>query len=270
MNIDLRSKVAIVTGAGRGIGRQIALTLAGEGVTTVVTDVRQEYLDAVREEFAARGWGGQQHRCDVRDAGRIGEVVADVARAFGRIDILVNNAGVATGGPVEELSEESWDLNQDVNLKGTFLMCRAVAPIMKRQRWGRIINAASFAAIVPIVGSAAYAASKAGVHYFTRVLAGELGPWNVTVNCYAPGMIPTEMNRFAEAPPAHQRRLLDTLTLRRWGEARDVAHLVCFLASDLAGYITGTLIDVSGGKLATQIPRLAWEAAAVAGDVTLD
>jgi 3-oxoacyl-[acyl-carrier protein] reductase len=102
------------------------------------------------------------------------------------------------------------------------------------------------------------------------VLAGELGPWNVTVNCYAPGMIPTEMNRFAEAPAAHQQRLLDTLTLRRWGGAQDVANLVCFLASDLAAYITGTLIDVSGGKLATQIPRLAWEAAAAAGDVTLE
>jgi len=267
MRIDLEGKVAIVTGAGRGIGREIARTLAGEGVTTVVADVRQGYLDDVGAEFAARGWKGRQLLCDVRDGGRIAEVVAEVAGAFGRIDVLVNNAGVAPGGPVESLGEDAWDLNFDVNLKGTFLMCRAVTPVMKRQRAGRIINAASFAAIVPITGSAAYAASKAGVHYFTRVLAGELGPWNVTVNCYAPGMIPTEMNRFADAPPERQKVLLDTLTLRRWGEARDVANLVCFLASDLAGYITGTLIDVSGGKLATQVPRLAWEAAAAAGDV---
>ena len=270
MQIDLRGKVALVTGAGRGIGREIALTLAAEGATTVISDVRQADVDAVAAECTRRGGGGGGHLCDVRDAGRVAAMVDDVVRAHRRIDVLVNNAGVAPGGPVESLAEEAWDLNLDVNLKGTFLTCRAVAPVMKRQRWGRIINAASFAAIVPITGSAAYAASKAGVHYFTRVLAGELGPWNVTVNCYAPGMIPTELNHFADAPPAHQRRLLDTLTLRRWGEARDVANLVCFLASDLAGYITGTLIDVSGGKLATQIPRLAWEAAAGAGECALD
>jgi 3-oxoacyl-[acyl-carrier protein] reductase len=270
MLIDLKGKVALVTGAGRGIGREIATTLAAEGAITVVTDVRPEYLDALTAEWTAKGWRGEHQRCDVRDAGRIVEVVSGVVAAHGRIDVLVNNAGVAPGGPIETLSEEVWDLNQDVNLKGTFLMCRAVAPVMKRQRGGRIINAASYAAITPIVGGAAYAASKAGVHYFTRVLAGELGPWNVTVNCYAPGMIPTEMNHFADAPAERQRRLLDTLTLRRWGIARDVANLVCFLASDHAAYITGTLIDVSGGKLATQIPRLAWEAAAEAGETVLD
>jgi 3-oxoacyl-[acyl-carrier protein] reductase len=270
MEIDLRGKIAIVTGAGRGIGREIAGTFAREGAVTVVTDVRQDLLDDVAAEFTRHGWTGRQYLCDVRDAARVRHVVDDVARELGRIDVVVNNAGVAPTGPVETLSEEAWDLNLDVNLKGTFLMCQAVTPVMKRQRAGRIINAASFAAILPITGASAYAASKAGVHYFTRVLAGELGPWNITVNCYAPGMIPTEINRFAELPAERQRRLLDTLTLRRWGEAREVANLVCFLASDLAGYITGTLVDVSGGKLATQIPRLAWEAAAAEGVVALD
>jgi 3-oxoacyl-[acyl-carrier protein] reductase len=270
MEIDLRGKVVIVTGAGRGIGREIAGTLAREGATTVVTDVRQDLLDDVAAEFRREGWVGRQQICDVRDARQARAVADDIARTYGRIDVLVNNAGVAPGGPVETLSEEIWDLNLDVNLKGTFLMCQAVIPVMKRQRAGRIINAASFAAILPITGSAAYAASKAGVHYFTRVLAGELGPWNVTVNCYAPGMIPTEMNHFREQSAERQRRLLDTLTFRRWGEPKEVANLVCFLASDLAGYITGTIIDVSGGKLATQIPRLVWEAAAAEGVASLD
>lgn len=260
MIIDLQGKVALVTGGGRGIGREIALTFAREGVMTIITDFRPELLDEVQAALQAEGLTGETYPCDVRDAGAIQSIVDDVAARHGRIDILVNNAGVATGGSIDGLSEEIWDANHDINLKGTFLMCRAVIPIMKRQKAGRILNAASFAAIVPIVGSGAYAASKAGVHYFTRTLAGELGPWNITVNCYAPGMIPTEMNHFAEAAPERQKRLLDTLTLRHWGLKEDVAHLLCFLASDQAGYITGTLIDVSGGKLATQIPALSHEA----------
>jgi 3-oxoacyl-[acyl-carrier protein] reductase len=143
----------------------------------------------------------------------------------------------------------------DVNLKGTFLMCKAVVPVMKRQKSGRIINASSFAAIIPRAGTVAYSSAKAGVVYLTRVLAGELGPWNITVNCYAPGMVPTKMNYYDEQPKEKQERLLDMLTLRRWGSKSDIANLVCFLSSDLASYITGTLIDVSGGKLTTQIPR---------------
>lgn len=259
MHIDLRGKVAWVTGAGRGIGREIACTLAAEGVATVATDVSEDELNGLRDEFARAGWPGSQFVCDVRDFARIREVAAEVERTYGRLDILVNNAGVAGGGPVASLPEEVWDRNLDINLKGTYLMCKAVIPMMKRQRYGRIINAASFAAIVPSYGGAAYASSKAGVRQLTRVLAGELGPWNITVNCYAPGMIPTDMNHFAERPDGEQERLLDTLTLRRWGDKRHVTDLICFLASDRAEYITGTMIDVSGGKLATQIPKLAYE-----------
>ncbi|TVY07578.1 SDR family NAD(P)-dependent oxidoreductase [Paenibacillus cremeus] len=269
MLIDLQGKVAVVTGAGRGIGKEIAYTLAREGAVTVITDINQSYLDEVHREFAELGYQGSQYLCDVRDYGRIEAIVQDIALRHGRIDILVNNAGVLGGGMVDTLPEQVWDLNMDVNLKGTFLMCKAVMPIMKKQRSGRIINAASFAAIVPSIGSAAYASSKAGVEQFTRVLAGELGPWNVTVNCYAPGMIPTDMNHFAEQPPERQQRLLDTLTLRRWGSKEEVANVICFLASDLAGYITGTMINVSGGKLATQIPRDAFEKAQAEGEYDL-
>lgn len=260
MQIDLKDRVAVVTGAGRGIGRTIALTLRDEGARVVGLDYDQDNLRSLADEI---GPSGSTAMCDVRSREQVQHVVKSVIQEHQRLDIVVNNAGVGPMGPVETLSEEHWDANLDVNLKGVFLMCQAVIPQMKKQRSGRIINAASFAAIIPSLNSAAYAASKAGVYALTRVLAGELGPWNITVNCYAPGMIPTELNHFTELPAERQTKLLDTLTLRRWGEARDVANLVCFLASDLAGYITGTMIDCSGGKLATQIPRLAYDAASI-------
>jgi 3-oxoacyl-[acyl-carrier protein] reductase len=250
MLLDLADRVVVVTGAGRGIGRVIAETFLQEGSVVAGLDVEVGTLEwlAASEKAAA-------FACDVRDGRQTAAVAADVLERFGRIDVLVNNAGVLVEGLVEDLDDDLWDFCLDVNVGGTFRMCRAVIPAMKEQGSGRIINAASFAAIVPSVGTAPYAASKAAVVQFTRTLAGELGPWNITVNAYAPGMIPTAMNRFADLTGAAKDRLLDTLALRRWGEAAEVADLVCFLASDAARYITGTLIDVSGGKLATQLPR---------------
>lgn len=257
MLIDLKEKVAIVTGAGRGIGRVIAQTLASEGAYVAILDFRPELVDEVAAEWREKGWRGMHIQCDIRDKAAVNAAVSAIETEFGRVDVLVNNAGVASGGQVDGLAEEIWDDNFDINMKGTFLMAQAVAPIMKRQRWGRIISASSYAAITPSIGGSAYAASKAAVVSFTRVLASELGPFDITVNCYAPGMVPTLMNRFAERPEDVKNDLLDTLSLRRWGDPQDVANLVCFLASDLARYITGTLIDCSGGKYATQMPWLA-------------
>jgi 3-oxoacyl-[acyl-carrier protein] reductase len=265
MHINLEGRVAVVTGAGRGIGREIVLRLAREGVTTVALDINEQELESLGAELASAGPPASQFVCDVTDLTRIEEVVDEVVRLYGRIDILVNNAGVIGPGTLDTMPADRWRLCFDVNVTGTFLMCRAVIPVMKSQRSGRIINASSFAAVVPSVGHAAYAASKAAVAHLSRALAGELGPWDITVNAYAPGMIPTEMNHFADLPQDEQDRLLGTLTLRRWGSTDDIGHLVCFLASDAAGYITGTLIDVSGGKLATQIPAVAYELASAEG-----
>ena len=248
----------MITGAGRGIGRVIAERFLEESARVVGLDVDAGSLGWLGDHDPAVALG---LACDVTNSSAVARVVEQVREGFGRIDVLVNNAGIFVEGFVEELTDEAWDRCFAVNVGGTFKTCRAVIPIMKSQKSGRIINAASFAAIVPSVGGAAYAAAKSAVAQFSRTLAGELGPWNITVNAYAPGMIPTAMNGFELMDQSAQDRLLDTLTLRRWGSADEVADLVCFLASDAAAYVTGTLVDVSGGKLATQLPQAAYRRA---------
>lgn len=254
MELDLRNRVVVITGAGRGIGAVIARRFATEGARVVALDLA--FPGQVGE--SAEPSAVEQLACDVADPASVQAAVDAVARRHGCIDVLINNAGIHVEGTVAELDPARWRACFDVNVGGVFLMCQAVAPLMQAAGRGRILNAASFAAIVPSVGSAAYAASKAAVVQLTRVLASELGPWDITVNAYAPGMVPTAMNGFAEMPQENQDRLLDTLSLRRWETPDDVANLLIFLASDAASYITGTLLDVSGGKLATQIPARAY------------
>lgn len=257
MQIELTDRVVVISGGGRGIGRTLVERFAAEGCRVVALDLDfPESLPA----------GVLTLTGDVTDPASVRAVVDTVLDRFGTIDVLINNAGINVVGSIEELTLAQWRRCFDVNVAGVFLLSQAVIPAMKRAKRGRIINAASFAAIIPSVGAAAYGASKAAVVQLSRVMASELGPWGITVNAYAPGMVPSAMNGFAELPDATQQRLLDTLSLRRWETADDIADLLCFLASDSAGYLTGTLVDVSGGKFATQDPRKAYEAAELSQD----
>ncbi len=256
MNIDIAGKVVLITGAGRGIGAGLARRFAAEGTRLVLLDNNAETL----QETVA-GLGDAEVESTVADVAQESDVQHAIATAvarFGRIDILINNAGVAPSGTVETMPVSAWDENYAINVRGVFLMCQAVIPHMRKQNWGRILNAASFAAIIPSYAFAAYASSKSAVVSMTRVIAGEVGPFGITANSYAPGMVPTLMNNFATAPESRQEALLNTLAVRRWETADDVASLLIFLASDTASYLTGALFDVSGGKFSTQFPDAAY------------
>ncbi|MGP9744458.1 SDR family NAD(P)-dependent oxidoreductase [Brachybacterium sp. AOP29-B2-41] len=254
MQIDMSGRVVLVTGAARGIGRTIAQTFAREGAIVVGLDIDSDALAELREE----GLAETVLTCDITDPEAVRAAIAAIEERHGRLDVLVNNAGINAEGPLESFDPALWDRVFAVNVRGVLNTCQAVIPIMKRQQSGRIINAASFAAIIPSVEAAAYGASKAAVVQMTRVLASELGPWGITVNAYAPGMIPTAMNGFSALEESAAATKLDQLSIRRWGLPEDVANLCLFLAGDLSGYITGALLDVSGGKFATQDPGAAW------------
>jgi NAD(P)-dependent dehydrogenase (short-subunit alcohol dehydrogenase family) len=241
--------VVVVTGAARGIGATIATRFATDGARVYGLD----------RAFGDAQPGVTPLVADITRDEDVADAVDRIRTEAGTIDVLVNNAGVNITGPLESADLTEVARAFDVNVIGLLRVSQAVIPLMKEARSGRILNAASFAAIVPAIGGGAYAATKSAVVQLTRALAGELGPWNITVNAYAPGMIPTAINGFAELPIERQEELLDTLTLRRWGTADEIADLVTFLAGPGAGYITGTLIDVSGGKLATQLPKRAYE-----------
>lgn len=261
MQIDISGKVALITGAGRGIGEGLARRFAQERARVVLLDRDEAAVAGLSAELAALGVEVLALTADVSRESDVERATAAVVERFGAVDILVNNAGIAPEAAVAEMTAPDWDETFAINTRGVFLCTRAVIPHMKKARAGRILSASSFAAVIPSVGFAAYSASKAAVVSFTRVLAAELGPWGITANCYTPGMVPTPLNHYAEATPATRDRLLNTLSLRRWGSPDDIASLLIFLASDHASYITGADLEISGGKYAVQFPHLAYERA---------
>jgi 3-oxoacyl-[acyl-carrier protein] reductase len=242
--IDLSGKTAFVTGSTRGIGLAIAQSLYGAGAKVAVIGRDLERARSVATGLGERAAGVG---CDVADAAQVEAAVAAAERALGPIDILVNNAGLTRDNILLRLTDEDWDAVLDANLKGAFHTIRATIKGMMKRRAGRIINISSIVGLIGNKGQANYAASKAGLIGLTKSVAKEYASRNILVNCIAPGFIQTDMT---DALPAEARAtLLEEIALGRLGRPEDVAGTVLFLASDLAGYITGQVLVVDGGMV---------------------
>jgi NAD(P)-dependent dehydrogenase (short-subunit alcohol dehydrogenase family) len=245
---SLAGRVAVVTGGSRGLGLAIARAFAAAGAAQLLIARDAARLDdAVRRVAEESGGEAIALAGDVTSAGFAARAI-DVAREqLGRLDILVNNAGIGFSGPIEAVEEGTWDEVLDVDLKGPFLLCKAAAPVLAAQRWGRIVNVASISGQTGGVrASVAYSAAKAGLIGLTKTLARDLGPFGITVNAIAPGQIETDMGGLA----GDARRALEArIPLGRLGVPEDVAYAALYLASEQAGYVTGHTLDVNGGIL---------------------
>jgi 3-oxoacyl-[acyl-carrier protein] reductase len=246
MDLALGGKVALVTGAGAGIGRAIALRLAAEGVAVAVLDRDREHAEAVVEEIGRLGGRATAVAADVARFAEAQTAVGEVVSRLGGLHILVCNAGITRDGMVWSMSEEQWDQVLAVNLKGYFNYCRASAPRMRDQKYGKIVNIASINGLRGKFGQANYAAAKGGVIALSKTLARELGKFGVTVNVVAPGMVLTEMMR--SLPPEVLKKALDETVCGRFAVPEDVADLCAFLASDRSRHITGEVIKIDGGQ----------------------
>ena len=248
MSKPLEGKVALVTGASRGIGRAIALELSRRGAQTVVN--YSQSADAASQVVAAieaEGGVATAVQADVSDLSQAQALTKAAVKTYGQLDILVNNAGVTRDQILMMMKEEEWDTVIRIDLKSVFNMCKAAARIMIRQRSGRIVSISSVVGIAGQGGQTNYAAAKAGIIGFTKSLAREVGPRGVTVNAVAPGWIPTALT--IDLPEELQQRAVEAAALKRMGTPEDVAFAVAFLASDEAAFITGTVLRVDGGMV---------------------
>ncbi len=251
--MDLRNKVAIVTGARRGMGRTHALKLAEAGAKVVVSDISEEDCQKVVEEIGNKGGEGLAVECDVSKKEEVDEMVRKTVEKFGKVDILVNNAGICQFKPFLELTEQEWDRTLDINLKGYFLCAQAAAKEMAKQKAGVIINIASIAmgqVGIGLSNIAHYCASKGGIVGMTEALAVELSPFGIRINAIAPGLIETPMIDPVKQGPKTMEAILARVPLGRVGNPEEVSDLVLFLASEKSSYMTGSTVVIDGGWLA--------------------
>lgn len=254
--IELKGQSVIVTGGANGIGRQICLEFAKAGADVVVADIAYEKAQEVAKEAKDIGVNAVAFSLDVTNEKSVNSMVQKTIDEFGKIDVICNNAGICTMFEVEEMTEKDWDKMMDINAKGVFLCSKAVIPQMKKQGYGRIINAASRSSKEPDELFAHYCASKAAVMLFTRCLALELAPYNILVNCVCPGNVWTEM-MMRESVWIHERTgksieeikqaWQDSVPLKRFATPLDVARIYLFLASEYSEYCTGDAVNVTGG-----------------------
>ena len=242
----LKNKIALVTGAGRGIGRAIAIALAKEGAEVVINyNGSEERAKEVKQTIEENGGKASIYKCNVSDFAACEAIIIDIGKEYGDLDILVNNAGITKDGLIMKMKEEDFDSVLNVNLKGTFNTIRHSARQMLKQRSGKIINISSVSGILGNVGQANYAASKAGVIGLTKTMARELGSRGITVNAIAPGFVDTEMTEVLSEEI--RENACKQIILGRFGKPEDIANTAVFLASDKADYITGQVISVDGG-----------------------
>jgi 3-oxoacyl-[acyl-carrier protein] reductase len=245
----LGGKAAIVTGAGRGIGRETAIELARHGAQVIVNDIDPANARHVVDEIHGLGKDAVAVKADVSDEQEVGEMVNTCINKFGKVDILVNNAGMVHTGPLTGISITDWDKVMAVSLKSVFLCCKAVFPAMMIQKSGKIINIASVAGKRGggLLGNSCYAAAKGGVIAFTKTIAREGGPFGINVNAITPALTDTDMT--SGLTPEQREAIIRMMPLGRAGKPQDVARAVIFLASDYAGFITGEIMDVDGGLM---------------------
>ncbi len=243
--MELKDKVAVVTGGAQGIGKAVALLLAQEGADLVISDVNLERAEETSREIETLGRKAMAILANVAAAEDVERMVQAILARFGRIDILVNNAGVARDKLLPRMTEEDWDLVLDINLKGTFHCTKAVIRTMSKQRSGKIVNIASVVGEMGNAGQANYSASKAGVIGFTKTVAREFASRSINVNAIAPGYIVTPMTDVL--PEKAKEELKRMIPMERLGQPADVAQAVLFLVSERSNYITGQVINVNGG-----------------------
>jgi 3-oxoacyl-[acyl-carrier protein] reductase len=243
-----KGKVALITGASRGIGVAIAHTLAREGAAVVLADIDEEGMEQAAEEIRGRGQTVMTGRVDVGSFSDVQTLVDEALKRFGRINVLVNNAGIIRRGSFVDHPPEEWETVIRVNLGGTYNFCRAVVPHMIERKSGKIVNISSVAGKVGDLASApSYGTSKGAINAFTKGLARDLAVYGITVNAVAPHAIETDMSR--QWSEEKRRQIIESIPLRKLGQPEDVAEAVAFLASDAASFITGEILDVNGGYL---------------------